>query len=91
MLHQAAVFIGTKSNLGERQNWLLHRAEKAECECVGEGGRELGEHTHSPIWLAEHAAPSLPPTAQWSHIESAAGTAGRQSPKTFTLITQLYM
>lgn len=40
MWRPVAVFFGTTSNLGERQTWQPHRAEKPVCVflCVGRGG-----------------------------------------------------
>lgn len=63
-----------QSNLGERQTWLLHRAEKTVCVCVRE--IVLGvENSHTTIQLAKQKVlPSLPPTRLYSQTHSGAGT-----------------
>lgn len=35
-----------QSNLGERQTWLLHRAQNPKCVWEGEGGEEVNTLTH---------------------------------------------
>ncbi len=57
-------FLWHQSNLGERQTWLLHRAQSVcvcVCVCVGVG-EEVNPLTHHSNSL-QHVLPSLPPTA----------------------------
>lgn len=62
-----------QSNFGARQTWLLHRAEKTECVCLC-----VRVRARVCEWEGNTAFPS-PPTALYSHIQSAAGTASLQS------------